>query len=57
MHIHQNAAELQNNIKSLDENVASLQQQGAMLDKLLLKLMQDAKPRRAAAVPAPIPAA
>jgi prefoldin subunit 5 len=57
MHIHQNAAELQNNIKSLEENVASLQQQGAMLDKLLLKLMQDAKPRRAAAVPTPIPAA
>lgn len=57
MQIHQNAAELQNNIKSLEENVASLQQQGAMLDKLLLKLMQDAKPRRAAAVPAPIPAA
>jgi len=45
MQIHQNADELQNNISALEENLASLQAQSVMLDKLLLKLMQDAKPR------------
>jgi len=45
MQIHQNADELQNNIKALENNLTSLQAQSAMLDKLLLKLMQDAKPR------------
>ncbi|PKO54432.1 MAG: hypothetical protein CVU26_02100, partial [Betaproteobacteria bacterium HGW-Betaproteobacteria-2] len=45
MQIHQNADELQNNISALEENLASLQSQSILLDKLLLKLMQDAKPR------------
>ncbi|PKO93575.1 MAG: hypothetical protein CVU15_03370 [Betaproteobacteria bacterium HGW-Betaproteobacteria-1] len=45
MQIHQNADELQNNITALEENLASLQAQSVMLDKLLLKMMQDAKPR------------
>jgi hypothetical protein len=45
MQIHHNADDLQGNIRALEENLASLQAQSVMLDKLLLKLMQDAKPR------------
>lgn len=44
MRIHQDAAELQNNIEALQDEVFVLQQQSTMLDKLLLRLMQDAKP-------------
>lgn len=51
MKIHQDAAQLQNSINLLQEEITTLQQQGAMLDKLLLKLMQDAKPRPSATVP------
>jgi len=57
MQIHQNADELQNNISALEENLASLQAQSIMLDKLLLKLMQDAKPRNMTTAAGPAVAA
>ncbi len=57
MQIHQNVDELQSNITALEENLASLQEQGAMLDKLLLKLMQDAKPQNISTATGPAVAA
>lgn len=45
MKIHQDSDQLQTSISSLEESLASLQAQSAMLDKLLLKLMNEAKPR------------
>lgn len=45
MQVHQNVDQLQANIKLIEQNLADLQGQGAMLDKLLLKLMNDARPR------------
>lgn len=43
MQIHQNIDELQNNIKDNEQNLSRLQEQGAMLDRLLLKLMTGGK--------------
>lgn len=47
MKIHQNSDELQANINAIEQTLNSLQEQSALLDKLLLKLMQEAKPRPA----------
>lgn len=45
MKIHQNSDELQSNIQALENTLSEQQEQSALLDRLLLKLMNDAKPR------------
>lgn len=45
MKIHQNSDELQANIDAIEQSLNSLEEQSALLDKLLLKLMHDARPR------------
>ncbi|MDP2248563.1 MAG: hypothetical protein Q8J65_10555, partial [Nitrosomonadales bacterium] len=45
MKIHQNSDALQANILTIENTLTTLQEQSALLDRLLLKLMHDAKPR------------
>lgn len=51
MKIHQDSDQLQGNISKVEEALSSLQTQSALLDKLLLKLINDARPRASVEAP------